>query len=312
MNFEQQALALYTYQMEHNSVYRKFVHLSRGKTFEPARLDEIPCLPISFFKTHRVATGDYETYFESSGTTGMERSRHYIADKKAYLRNAVDLFSYHYGKDPTEYAWLALLPGYLDNPHSSLISMVKHFIDRSQYGSSGFFLHDMDDLYDQLNMNIKKELPTILLGVSFALLDFSENYKLPRNKLIVMETGGMKGRRKELTRKELHDMLTASLGVDHIHSEYGMTELQSQSYARDDGWFRSNHRLQVIVRPVDDPWGEQEIGKTGRLDLIDLANRESCPFIASSDLGMKRDKMSFKVLGRMDNSDIRGCNLLYQ
>lgn len=312
MNFEQKALELFDDQMERNPVYREFVQLSRGKAYRPKSLDEIPCLPISFFKTHKVATSECSDYFESSGTTGMARSRHYIYSKEAYLSNAVDIFHHHYGKDPGEFAWLALLPGYLDNPHSSLIAMVHHFIERSRHGVSGFFLDDMEQLFRQLLILIEQGIPTVLLGVSFALLDFSERFQLPDSSLLVMETGGMKGRRKELTRQELHQRLRGPLGTSQIHSEYGMSELQSQAYARSDGWFSANHRLRAIVRPVDDPWGLQPCGKTGRLDLYDLANRESCPFIASSDLGTLKDKMNFKVLGRMDNSDIRGCNLLYQ
>lgn len=312
MNFEQQALELFDYQMERNPVYREFVQLSRGKAYRPTSLDEIPCLPISFFKTHEVATGDYSDYFESSGTTGMARSRHYIQSKEDYLNNTVDIFHRHYGKDPGEFAWLALLPGYMDNPHSSLIAMVHHFIELSRYGASGFFLNDMEQLYRQLLILIEQGIPTVLLGVSFALLDFSELFQLPESSLLVMETGGMKGRRKELTRQELHQRLRRPLGTKQIHSEYGMSELQSQAYTQADGWFLANHRLRVVIRPVDDPWGLQSFGKTGRLDLYDLANRESCPFIASSDLGTLKDKMNFKVLGRMDNSDIRGCNLLYQ
>lgn len=312
MNFEHQALELFAYQMERNPVYREFVHLSRGKSFQPACLEDIPCLPISFFKTHRVATGDWVDYFESSGTTGMKRSRHYIPDMEAYLDNTVDIFQRQYGQDSSEWAWLALLPGYLDNPHSSLIAMVNHFVERSRFEASGFFLDDMEQLHRQLILHIEQGIPTVLLGVSFALLDFSEQFQLPKSQLIVMETGGMKGRRKELTRQELHKKLTGPLGVQDIHSEYGMSELQSQAYSQSGGCFDLNHRLRAVVRPVDDPWGVLPYGKTGRLDLYDLANRESCPFVASSDLGTMPDKMSFKVLGRMDNSDIRGCNLLYQ
>jgi len=271
----------------------------------------IPFLPISLFKTHSIlAEGQTEdlSYFSSS-TTGKGASQHRVADNSLYelsYRKAFDLF---YG-DPNDWCILCLLPGYMEREGSSLIAMAQDLVNHSSDPDSGFFLDQHEALYRILLKKIEAGKKTLLLGVSFALLDFSENYQLPESGLVVMETGGMKGRKKEMVRSELHEILCQSFGVKKIHSEYGMTELLSQAYSKGDGRFECPPWMRVFVRDQGDPFSENLIGKRGRLCVVDLANVYSCSFIETEDLGIVYEDGSFEVLGRLDFSDMRGCNVM--
>lgn len=309
--FRAKAMETFRYQALANPVYREFIHLLG---VDPARIkevDEIPFLPIGFFKTHRVLSGQVneEFIFTSSGTTGQTTSRHLVTDLEIYRQSFRKAFDYFYG-DSRNYRILALLPGYLERKGSSLIYMVDDLIHMGQHPESGFFLYDHDALYDRLVALEERKLPTILIGVSHALLDFAERYELTLRHTIVMETGGMKGRRKELIRSELHHLLQSRLKVPVIHSEYGMTELLSQAYSRGGGRFYCPPWMQVRIRELYDPFAMVPPGRTGGINIVDLANVNSCSFIATDDLGKMHPDGSFEVLGRFDNSDIRGCNLL--
>jgi hypothetical protein len=317
-SFESVALAVFRYQAAENPVYRSYLHHRR---IDPARvqtLEQIPFLPIEFFKTQRVVTGEVPPVltFESSGTTGTLTSRHFVADPVFYEQISVQLFEQAYGP-LTGYHVLALLPAYLERSGSSLVYMVRHFIERSASPHSGFFLHDVPRLLDTLRylLTTPADRRVLLLGVTFALLDLAERGdwpEVPTEKLLVMETGGMKGRRRELLREEVHARLTRAFGVPAIHSEYGMTELLSQAYSMGEGIFRLPPTMRVLLRDVNDPFTPLGPGaRTGGLNVIDLANVDSCAFIETKDLGNYGPQAgTFRVLGRFDNSDIRGCNLL--
>lgn len=274
---------------------------------------EFPFLPIQFFKNKEIKTGNWtaEEIFRSSGTTDMKKSQHYIFSLDKYHKNALQLFEDHYDSI-SKYSILALLPGYLERSDSSLVSMVNHFMSMSRANVNGFFLNEFQQLHSILLDNIRNMQPTILIGVTFALIDFARKYSLPENECIIVETGGMKGRGKELLRKVVHSTLRDRLASPHIHSEYGMTELLSQAYSFGEGLFEMNDKMRVMIRPIDDPFGLPLMGKLGRIDVIDLANEHTCAFIATDDLGIQINEYQFKVRGRIDNSDIRGCNLLYQ
>lgn len=309
--FAEAALSVFRFQAENCRVYHEFISNLGVDPAEVSRVEKIPFLPISFFKSHQVVSDSVvpEVTFTSSGTTGMINSRHIVTDVSWYeesFRKAFDLF---YG-DIKSYCVLALLPSYLEREGSSLIYMAEDLVKRSENSDSGFYLYNHDDLFRQLKRQQELEKPTILIGVTFALLDFVEQYRLNFPQLVVMETGGMKGRRKEMIREELHQTLCSGFGVKSIHSEYGMTELLSQAYSKGDGIFNCPPWMQIITRDTNDPMTNLNGSQTGGINVIDLANINSCSFIATQDLGKVYPGGSFEVLGRFDNSDIRGCNLL--
>ena len=309
--FGETALSVFRWQAEHNPVYRSFLHHLGVKPEQIASPEAIPCLPISFFKTHSLQTGTWtpQTVFRSSGTTGTTTSRHPVRDTAFYERNAQRGFEAVYGP-LSQYTVLALLPAYLERSDSSLVFMADYFIRQSTDSSSGFFLHDYDQLATVLRQCAREQKPTLLLGVSFALWDMAERYQLGFEELVVMETGGMKGRRKELTRAELHAILAPAFRQKQIHSEYGMTELLSQAYSPGEGRFYPAPTMRVCIRDMTDPLTLQKDGRTGAINVIDLANLDTVSFIATDDLGRRYADGSFEVLGRLDAADIRGCNLL--
>jgi len=310
-SFSDLALDIFRFQAQYNQTYATYLSLLNIDSQQIKALSDIPFLPIQFFKNYSIKTGTWteETTFTSSGTTGNSTSRHHCANLQAYRKNTELCFEKFYGS-PSQYCTLALLPSYLERSGSSLIFMAGHFIQLSQYPQSGFFLHQTDQLLSILKANQKANIPTLLLGVSFALLDLAEHHQIDLSEVTIMETGGMKGRRKEMTRKELHDRLKTAFGCQHIHSEYGMTELLSQAYSTGEGIFQPAPTMQVFTREITDPLAPQLPGKTGGLNIIDLANFQTISFIATEDIGKVQPDGSFEVLGRMDNSDIRGCNLL--
>lgn len=312
IDFEGLALQTFQYQCKHVSIYKQFVDALKGKYFTPKSIYEIPFLPISFFKSHEVIASHLtnEQIFLSSGTTGALQSKHYVADLSMYETSFLKAFQLFYGA-PEDYVILALLPAYLEREGSSLIYMVDYLIKRAK-PRSGFYLNDLDQLASQLRQNEEKGIKTLLVGVSFALLDLVDSYSFNLKHTIVMETGGMKGRRKEMIRVELHDELKKGFGVEQIHSEYGMTELLSQAYLTEKDHFLSPPWMKILIRDVNDPFTYLDDGQTGAINVIDLANQDSCAFISTQDLGKRYDKGVFEVLGRFDNSDVRGCNLLVQ
>ena len=314
-DFSALAMPIFRRQAIQNPVYAAYLgHLKVDDT-RVKSIREIPFLPISFFKSHVLKSGEFtETFiFESSGTTGSINSKHYIKDISAYLTNAENNFREVYG-DPSAYCFLALLPSYLERENSSLVAMADHFIKLSQHPLGGFFLYENEQLHSVLSQLESRGENVVLLGVTYALVDFAEAYPMKLRHTIVMETGGMKGRKKELTREELHAFLTSNLGVESIHAEYGMTELQSQAYSKGEGIFRPSSTMKVLMRSPDDPfevWESHENpGKTGAINVVDLANEDSISFIATDDLGRFTGDGGFEVLGRIDNADIRGCSLL--
>ena len=309
--FDKTALQIFEHQAKNNAVYRQFISGLRVDAAAVKSVEQIPFLPIEFFKSHRVLsnTEPAELTFTSSGTTGVTTSSHFVTNKTWYEDSFRDAFKLFYG-DIKDYTVLALLPSYLEREGSSLIYMVNDMITQSANPDSGFFLYNHDELYLQLKKQQQAKKPTILIGVTFGLLDFIENYTINFPELIIMETGGMKGRRKEMIREELHDILCKGFGVKAIHSEYGMTELLSQAYSLGDGVFVCPLWMKVIIRDTNDPISTLANGKTGGINVIDLANINSCSFIATQDLGKTFADGSFEVLGRFDQSDIRGCNLL--
>jgi hypothetical protein len=277
-------------------------------------LHRIPFLPIQFFKTHKVTTTGFnaEIIFESSGTTNSVNSKHFIKDVGLYKENFIRIFELFYG-DPSEWCIIGLLPSYLEREHSSLVMMVNDLIIQSDNSQSGFYLNEYKKLYHTLLHNEFLQQPTLLIGVTFGLLDFAEQYSMSLKYTTVMETGGMKGRRKEMLRSEVQDILMNKLGVKSIHSEYGMTELLSQAYSKEKGIFKCPPWMKVLLRDEDDPVSIKSGNKestTGLINVIDLANIYSCAFIATDDIGKLYSNGSFEVLGRSDNSDIRGCTLM--
>ena len=309
--FNAVALQVFRHQAKHCTVYHDFLHGLKTEIDVVTNISQIPFLPIEFFKSHRVVSSasSEQVTFTSSGTTGIVTSRHFVSDVSWYTESFRKAFQLFYG-DITNYTVLALLPSYLEREGSSLIYMADDLIKQSNNADSGFFLYNHDELYRQLIKQQLTKKPTLLIGVTFALLDFIEQYQFNFPELIVMETGGMKGRRKEMIREELHDTLCAGFGVDMIHSEYGMTELLSQAYSKGNGIFECPPWMKIITRDTNDPITALTNGQTGGINIIDLANINSCSFIATQDLGRVQPDGSFEVLGRFDNSDIRGCNLL--
>jgi phenylacetate-coenzyme A ligase PaaK-like adenylate-forming protein len=309
--FSEKSLEVFGYQSRNVPVYKQFIHHLGINPDTITSIDQIPFLPIDLFKSQKILVeGKVENLiFESSGTGGMERSRHYVADPLLYEQSFTETFRYFYG-EPSEWCFIALLPSYLERGGSSLIYMCDHLIKLSGYKDSGFYLYDFESLAEKLVRLQNSGQKTLLIGVSFALYDFAEKYKIEIPDIVIMETGGMKGRKKEILRQELHDHIKTSFGVKSVHSEYGMTELFSQSYSLKDGIFSCPPWMKVFTAEIHDPFHLQAPGETGTLNIIDLANLNSCSFIATSDLGKTNVDGSFEVLGRLDNSDIRGCNLL--
>jgi hypothetical protein len=307
------ALEIFLYQAEYNPVYKEYVNLICKDISKIKHYSQIPFLPIEFFRTKDVITGNgqVQKIFRSSGTTGQLQSRHNVTDLSVYETTAIRSFEQLYG-DVSEFTFLALLPSYLERDDSSLVYMTNLFISRSNFKSDcGFFLDDHNDLKKRLKkLSIEKSRKVLLLGVSFALIDLAEEIDFPLNNIIVMETGGMKGRRKEIVREELHAILCKKMQVKKIHSEYGMTELLSQSYSQGDGIYRCPPWMKVIIREMNDPLAFAEEGRSGGINIIDLANINSCSFIATQDVGKCFVDGSFEVSGRFDYSDTRGCNLL--
>lgn len=311
--FEQLSLEIFNYQFRNCEVYARFIANLGIDVLKVKSLNSIPFLPIELFKSQKISCGKAEAniIFSSSGTSGFNHSRHYVQDLAVYIQSYRTTFNLFYG-DVSKYTILALLPSYLEREGSSLIYMVNDLIGLSKNKQSGYFLADHDLLKQTLEELKVKGFPTILIGVTYALLDFVEKYSVAFPELIVMETGGMKGKRREILRTELHEALCAGFGVHEIHSEYGMTELLSQAYSKGSGRFQAPPWMKVRIRDMNDPL--TLIGKesTGGLNIIDLANIHSCSFIATQDLGRCYSDESFEVLGRFDDSDIRGCNLLVQ
>ena len=311
--FESLALEIFRFQTESCKVYRDFVKNLGIIAAEVKSIGNIPFLPIEFFKSHDVISGegDADEVFTSSGTTGMAQSKHIVLDTGLYIQSFRRAFEIFYG-DITKYAVLALLPSYLERDGSSLIYMADDLIRSTGNDQSGYFLYDHKMLNDTLLSLKESKTPTILIGVTYALLDFAESHSIEFPELIVMETGGMKGKRREMVRKELHETLCAGFGVPVIHSEYGMTELLSQAYSKGAGIFHCPPWMQIRIRDTNDPLELLSNDQTGGINVIDLANINSCSFIATQDLGKAFSDGTFEVLGRFDNSDIRGCNLLVQ
>jgi phenylacetate-coenzyme A ligase PaaK-like adenylate-forming protein len=309
--FEKMALKVFRYQHENNLVYREFCDLMKVQPQKVKALQQIPFLPIQFFKSHSVVSNSdpVQNTFSSSGTTGITTSKHLVTDTSIYEESYQKGFSQFYG-NIENYVVLALLPSYLEREGSSLIYMVEDLIQLSNHPESGFYLHDHGALIQKLIELDEGGQNVILIGVTFALLDLIEKHQFQLQNTIIMETGGMKGRRKEMIREELHQQLCAGFGVTAIHSEYGMTELLSQAYSLGEGVFECPSWIQILVRDTEDALTYIPQGKTGGINVIDLANINSCSFIATQDLGKKNPNNSFEVLGRFDNSDIRGCNLM--
>lgn len=323
-DFESLALKIFRYQAHYNPVYNQFIANLNINLEQVSTLTDIPFLPVQLFKTHIIKTGEppkAAAIFESSGTTGLQTSRHHLFDPELYKAVSARIFQQNFG-DLSDFHILALLPSYLERNNASLVYMMQHFIDESKSKYSGFYLHNADEMLQRLeflaaNPDNKKVL---LLGVTFALLDLAESGRdlsvLGKiDGLTIMDTGGMKGRRQELLREEVHDILTGKLYVDKIHSEYGMTEMLSQGYAHGSGLFTPGYTMRILLRDINDPFSKFDhnlnSSKTGGVNVIDLANLDSCAFIETQDLGRFGSKDgSFYIMGRFDNSDIRGCNLM--
>lgn len=300
--------ALFRFQYGANSLYRAYVDALKIDPAGVQEIHQVPFLPIQFFKTHRVVCGEFEpqVIFESSGTTQTQNSRHLVKDTAIYTRSFMEAFRRFYG--PVEnYVVLGLLPSYLERQNSSLVYMVQEMIQRSGKPESGFYLYEHEKLAETLQ---SLQQPVLLIGVTFALLDFAERFQLKLPNVIVMETGGMKGRREEWTREELHAYLKERLGVTTIHAEYGMTELLSQAYSKGGGIFRCPPWMKVLVRDENDPFQLSSANASGVINVIDMANIHSCAFIATDDIGRLHADGSFEVLGRMDHSALRGCSLM--
>ncbi len=309
--FDNVALEVFRMQYGQNPLYRQYCDALKTDVAAIRDILQIPFLPISFFKTHRVLTGDVAApalVFESSGTTGEQTSRHYVADAGIYEDSLLWGFEQFYGS-PGDYAILALLPSYLERKNASLVHMARVLMAHSGHADNGFYINEWEALAGKLRRLEAERQKTLLLGVTFALLDFAEAYPMQLQHTRVMETGGMKGRKQELTRKEVHEFLKTQWGLQQVHSEYGMTELLSQAYATDSGVFRCTGSMKVLVRDINDPLDVMTAG-SGCLNIIDLANIHSCSFIATEDIGSIGRDGSFEVLGRMDHSALRGCSLM--
>ena len=311
--FEKIALKIFRFQHENNLVYRKFCDFRKIEVQKIKSLEQIPFLPIQFFKSHEVVSNQnpIQQTFTSSGTTGMITSKHLVTDILLYEESYNKGFSEFYG-NIEDYVILALLPSYLERVGSSLIYMFQDLIQKTNNPESGFYLNNYSELIQKLIQLDNSGQNVILIGVTYALLDLIEMQKFDLKNTVIMETGGMKGKRKEMIREELHSELCAGFGVSSIHSEYGMTELLSQAYSLGNGVFECPQWMQVHIRDTEDALHYLTNGKTGGINVIDLTNINSCSFIATQDLGKKNPNNSFEILGRFDNSDIRGCNLMVE
>jgi phenylacetate-coenzyme A ligase PaaK-like adenylate-forming protein len=310
-NFEEKAFALFQYQARNNYVYNLYLKTLGKDPASIKNLEEIPFLPIDFFKHHRAVTNEWQPQliFESSGTGNQTPSRHFIEDPSFYFKVAKNIFSHFFG-NLKDFHILALLPSYLERHNSSLVEMVSYFIKETNSNQSGFYLHNTNDLLKNLELLKNTEKKTMLIGVTFALLDLAQEHQLDLSQVMLMETGGMKGRREEMIRKEVHQILKSRFNLTAVHSEYGMTELLSQAYALEEGKFRTPPWLKIMIRDLNDPFTFLESNRNGGINIIDLANIHSCAFIETSDIGLISNDGTFEVLGRFDNSDIRGCNLM--
>ena len=308
---EQLALETFRFQATENPVYKRYLELLDCNSAGVSAIDQIPFMPIEFFKSHRVVTGPgTETrIFQSSGTTGANTSKHYILNDEIYIDSLESGFRQFFG-EPSSYCFLALLPSYLERQNSSLVFMMDHLIRQSHHPLSGFYLHNRKELSKNLESLEKSGQKTMLIGVTFALLDLAEQFPMPLKNTMVVETGGMKGRREELTREELHDILKKAFRLESVCSEYGMTELLSQAWSTGNGIYRTPPLMKILIRNPYDPFRRMPDGKSGGIDVIDLANQFSCSFIQTQDLGRKQADGSFEVMGRFDNSELRGCNLM--
>jgi phenylacetate-coenzyme A ligase PaaK-like adenylate-forming protein len=310
-NFEEKALAVFAYQYVHVPFYQTYCKLMHKQPENVRSINDIPFLPIEFFKTQQIiAEGkEAQVIFESSTTTGTIPSKHFVADISVYETSFLKGFEAAYG-NPKDYLFLALLPSYLERGNSSLVYMANQLIALSEHQESGFILHDFEQLKNTLQHTQVPREKIILLGVTYALLDFAEQCPMDLNGITIMETGGMKGRRAEMTRMETHRELSTAFHVDTIHSEYGMTELLSQAYSKGNGIFKAAPWMKVLTRDIYDP-AHFVLNQSGGINIIDLANIHSCAFIATSDIGKVFADGTFEVIGRMETADIRGCNLMY-
>ena len=310
-NFKKMALTVFKHQFKNNKVYRSFCDLIYVHPSDVKKIEEIPFLPIQFFKSRKVLSSidEIQEVFTSSGTTGSITSKHFVTDTSLYKESYLEGFKHFYG-NIEDYVVLALLPNYLERKGSSLVFMVDDLIKKSKNSESGFYLNNIDELAQKLIKLDKNGQKIVLMGVSFALLDLVEKHQFSLKNTIIMETGGMKGRRKELVREELHQLLQDGFKVDEIHSEYGMTELLSQGYSKGKGVFETPPWMKILARDTEDALTILPIGKAGGINVIDLANYNSCSFIATQDLGKVHKNGTFEIIGRFDTSDIRGCNLM--
>jgi len=312
-DFESVALESFRFQAENNAVYHNYLKLLNINPLKIDSISKIPFLPISFFKTKKVVTGNIDSsaiVFSSSRTTGTEPSLHYVSDISLYEKAFTQAFN-HFYTSTDQWCILALLPSYLEREGSSLVYMCQHLVEKTGKKNSGFYLNDFRKLADTITVNEQRGIKTLLIGVSFALLDFAHAYPMPLKNTVIMETGGMKGRRKEMIRQELHAILKEAFLLNVIHSEYGMTELLSQAYSSGNGIFHCPPWMKVFVRDSNDPLSESIPGQGG-INIIDLANINSCCFISTQDIGRVYDDGTFEILGRFENAEVRGCNLLIE
>ncbi|MDA0757586.1 MAG: acyl transferase [Bacteroidetes bacterium] len=310
LDFKNKAIALFKKQFKSNLTYNNYCKLLKIQPNQIKELNQIPFIPIQFFKTHKIISNKNNVthLFKSSGTSGI-KSTHYVTDINLYKKSFRKCFEFFYGPIQN-YTFLGLLPSYLEQKNSSLIFMIDDFINKSKHEESEFYLNDYKKLYNTLIKLKKEKKKTILFGVSYALIDFVDNFSIDINGFTIIETGGMKGRRKEITREELHSKLSKGFNVKNIHSEYGMTELFSQAYSIKDGVFRNPPWMKTLIRDVNNPLSVSLKGK-GAMNFIDLANVNSCAFIASDDIGEIFDNSDYKISGRLSESEIRGCNLMF-
>jgi hypothetical protein len=303
---------LFHHQYGHNNVYRQYCDYLQVPIHNIKVATDIPFLPVQFFKSHTIQTGNFtpEAVYTSSTTTGGIPSRHLVKNNNLYETSFLQAFELFYGS-PAQYAILALLPSYLERDGSSLIVMADSLINKSLHPESGFYLHNLAELQQTIQHLQQKGTPILLFGVTFALLDFAEQFPMDLHNVIVMETGGMKGKRKEMIRSEVHTILTSKFTIQQVHSEYGMTELLSQAYSATNGIYTCPPWMKVVLSDPNDPLTILPLGKTGLINIIDLANIDSCAFIQTADIGKTYANGTFEVLGRLDQSDIRGCSLMY-
>jgi len=311
-NFDELAISLFKFQFRSNTIYRQYCNLIGIKEENVTDSANIPFLPVTFFKSHAVQSGEFdaEVIYTSSSTTGNGMSKHFVKNYALYKQSFLTAFYLRYGS-PSKYAVLGLLPSYLERDGSSLVDMVKTLMEVSNKPESGFYLHNLSELHQTITLLKKQNIPILLIGVTFALLDFASQFPINMRGSIVMETGGMKGKRKEMIRTEVHAKLKNAFQLEHIHSEYGMTELLSQAYAKSEGIYHSPPWMKVVTSDANDTLNRLRANKTGILNIIDLANIHSCAFVQTQDIGKVYSDGSFEVLGRLDQSDLRGCSLMY-